>query len=96
MPLSKEEVQHIATLCRIGTTDEDQATMADQLSHILELFGVLQEVDTEDILPTDPSLDVDMALRPDEPGSSLSRDDVLANAPRRQDDMFRVKVVLEE
>ncbi len=40
MTLSRDEVQHIATLCRIGMTEEDLATMPQELSHILELFQV--------------------------------------------------------
>ena len=96
MPLTREEVQHIASLCRIGMTDEDLEMMTDQLSHILELFQVLQELDTEDVSPTGHSVSLETVMRADVPRPSISREDVLANAPRREGDLFRVKIVLEE
>jgi aspartyl-tRNA(Asn)/glutamyl-tRNA(Gln) amidotransferase subunit C len=76
-------------------TEEDLETMPEQLSHILELFRVLQELDTEDVPPTGHSVSVETVVRADEPQSSLSTEDVLANAPRREGDVFRVNIVLE-
>ena len=96
MPLSREEVQHIATLCRIGMTEADLATMPQELSHILELFEVLQELNTDNVPPTDHSVSSETVMRPDEPRTSLSKEDVLSNAPRREGDLLRVNVVLEE
>lgn len=96
MSLNREEVQHIATLCRIGMTEEDLETMGEELSHILEQFEVLQQVDTDDLLPTAHSVALENVLRADEIQSSLDRDYVLSNAPNRQDELFRVMTVLEE
>ena len=96
MPLTREEVQHIATLCRIGMTDEDLDTMSEQLSHILEMFRALDELDTEGVAPSGHSMSLETVRRPDEPRDSFPREDILRNAPREDGDMFRVKVVLEE
>ena len=96
MSLSREEIQHIATLCRIAMTEEDLESMPEQLSHILELFQALQELDTEGVPPTGHSAAPESVMRPDEPGPSLSTEDVLANSPQRQGDLFQVNVVLEE
>ena len=96
MGLTREEVQHIATLCRIGMTEGEMDTLTEQLSHILELFQVLQEIDTEDVPPTGHSVSAETVLRADEPRPSSAIEDVLSNAPRREGDLFRVKVVLEE
>ena len=96
MPLPREEIQHIAALCRVGMTEEDLATMPEQLSHILELFQVLQEIDTEGVPPADHSVSSETVMRPDEPRPSLDKEDVLSNAPQREGDLLRVNVVLEE
>ena len=96
MALTREEVRHVATLCRIGLTDEEVDELAQQLSHILELFQVLREVDTEGVPPTGHSVALETVMCPDEPGPSLKVEDVLANAPRREGDLFRVEVVLDE
>ncbi len=96
MSLTMEDVQHIATLCRIGATGEELDLMREQLSHILELFQVLQELDTEAIPATGHSASLETVLRDDEPRDSSPREEVLSNAPQRQGYLFRVKVVLEE
>ena len=96
MVLTRQQVQHIATLCRIGMSEEDLKSMPEQLSHILELFQVLQEVDTEDVPPTGHSASLETVMRGDEPRPSIGAEDALANAPQTEGQLFRVKVVLEE
>ena len=96
MPLSREEVVHIATLCRLGLSEEDIERLREQLSNILGQFEVLQEVDTEGIEPTGHSVALQTVMRDDEPRPSCDKEDVLANAPVREEGYFRVKAVLEE
>jgi aspartyl-tRNA(Asn)/glutamyl-tRNA(Gln) amidotransferase subunit C len=95
MKLTKEEVMHIARLARLALTEEEINRMSDQLSKLLDHFEVLQKVDTTGIPPTAQSVDLESVMRGDEVKPSLSTDEVLANAPRRQDDCFRVRAVLE-
>jgi len=96
MKLSREEVLHIARLARVGVTDDDVARMSEQLSNILENFEILGEVDTTDLPPTAQSIALQNVLREDEVTASLPPEDVLANAPRREEDFFKVNAVLEE
>ena len=96
MPLSREEVTQIATLCRLGLSDEEVERLREQLSNILEQFEVLKEVDTEGVEPTGHSVALQSVMREDEPRPSYDKEDILANAPVREDDYFRVKAVLEE
>jgi len=95
MKLTREEVLHIAHLARIALTEEEITRMSEQLSHLLEHFEVLQQVDTEGVSPTAQSVDLSSVMRGDEIKPSLPQDDVLANAPRREGDCFRVRAVLE-
>jgi aspartyl-tRNA(Asn)/glutamyl-tRNA(Gln) amidotransferase subunit C len=96
LPLSREEVEHIATLCRIALSPEEMERMQEQLSLILEQFEVLRELDTRDVPPTGHAVPLENVQREDVPRPSLSRSEVLANAPRVEDEMFRVPMVLEE
>lgn len=96
MQLTREQVQNIATLCRLGMTEQDLDTMAEELSHILELFQTLQELDTEALPPTGHSASLETVMREDTTHPSSSTRDTLANAPQTDDDRFRVNVVLEE
>jgi aspartyl-tRNA(Asn)/glutamyl-tRNA(Gln) amidotransferase subunit C len=95
MKLTREEVLHIAQLARVALTEEEITRMQEQLSNLLEHFEVLQKVDTEGIPPTAQSVDLQSIMRADDVKPSLPADDVLANAPRREDDYFRVRAVLE-
>jgi len=95
MKLSREEVLHIARLARLGMTDDEVDRMSEQLSHILENFEVLQQVDTAGVPPTAQPNTLQNVLKADKAKPSLSQGEVLANAPRREGDFFRVRAVLE-
>jgi aspartyl-tRNA(Asn)/glutamyl-tRNA(Gln) amidotransferase subunit C len=96
MKLRREEVLHIALLARLGLTEEDVDKLSEQLSNILENFEILQQVDTTDITPTAQSIDLNNVVSDDSVDHSLPPSEVLANAPQKEGDFFRVKAVLEE
>ena len=95
MKLTREEVLHIARLARVALTEQEITRMSEQLSDLLEHFEVLQKVDTEGVEPTAQSVTLQSIMREDEVRPSLPPEDVLANAPRREEDFFRVRPVLE-
>ncbi len=95
MKLSREEVLHIALLARLGLTEIEVDRFSEQLSNILENFEVLQQVDTSGIPPTTQSIALQNVVSEDEIAPSLLPDQVLANAPRKEGDFFRVRAVLE-
>ena len=96
MELDRAAVQHIAALARIGLTGEEVETYRRQLSHILEQFELLRQLDTTGVTPTGLAADLNTITRDDEPGGCLPTEAVLSNAPRREGELFRVKAVLEE
>lgn len=96
MKLKREEVLHIAALARVGVTDADVEKFQEQLSNILENFEVLKKLDTSNVTPTAQSIGLQNIIMNDEIKPSLSQADVLANAPQREGDFFKVKVVLED
>jgi len=95
MKLNREEVLHIARLARVDLTEAEITRYSEQLSDLLEHFEVLQQVDTTDVPPTAQSIELRSVMREDRIEPSLPPEDVLANAPRREGDLFRVKAVLE-
>jgi aspartyl-tRNA(Asn)/glutamyl-tRNA(Gln) amidotransferase subunit C len=96
MSLDRADVEHIAALARIGLADAEVELFQEQLSHILDLFAVLRQVDATGINPTGHAIELHTIMRDDVAGDSLEPEEVLRNAPRREADVFRVKVVLEE
>ena len=95
MKLSTEEVRHIALLARLGLSEEEVEKFRSQLSHILENMEILSQLDTEGLPPTTQSIVLENIYRPDEPLPSLPVKDVLSNAPRQEDNCFKVNAVLE-
>ena len=95
MPLSVEEVRHIADLARLKLSAEEEQRYADQLSAVLDYAARLREVDTAHISPTSSVLPFDAPLRQDNPRPCPPRARILANAPEQEDGMFRVPPVLD-
>ena len=96
MKISREEVLHIALLARLGLTDEEVDRLSEQLSNILENFEILQQVDTTDVPPTTQSIALQNVVSDDSIDPSLPSNEVLANAPQKEGDLFKVRAVLEE
>jgi aspartyl-tRNA(Asn)/glutamyl-tRNA(Gln) amidotransferase subunit C len=96
MPLSRDEVLHVARLARIGLTDADVEKFQSQLSTILDNFEALRQIDTTNVEPTTHTLPLESVMAADEPIDSLSPDEVLANAPLQHDGYLRVRAVLDE
>ena len=95
MKLSREDVLHIALLARLGLTETEVDRFREQLSNILENFEILQQVDTNDIPPTAQSIPLQSIMREDETSASLPQSQILANAPQKEDNHFRIRAVLE-
>tara|TARA_B100000745_G_C19993192_1_gene336848 strand:- start:137 stop:433 length:297 start_codon:yes stop_codon:yes gene_type:complete len=93
--LSRETVLHIALLCRLGLSEEEIEDFRGQLSDIIENFEVLDQVDTENVESSPLSWPFGSVMREDIPTSSYPKEDILANAPVREGDFFRVRAVLD-
>lgn len=94
--ISRTEVEHVASLARLGLTDAEIDQMAGQLNRILEAIGTLQSVDTSSVDPTAQVIALENVMREDVARDGLSREAALANAPQREGPLLRVPVILEE
>lgn len=95
MPLTIEEVEHIAELARLRLTDTEKVLYRQQLSEILDHFARLRSLDTAEIPPTSSVLPAESNLRMDEPYPSLEQKELLDNAPETEAGQFRVPPVLD-
>ena len=95
MPLTLEQVRHIAHLARLRLTTEEERRYAEQLSAILDYAERLLRVDLSDVPPTAGVQDVQAPLRPDSPRPPLPRERALANAASTDDGMFLVPPILD-
>ncbi len=90
MSITREEVLHVAKLARLDLTDEEVERLTGELDAILEAVGKVAELDLSDVPPTSHPLSLVNAWREDDPHESLGLDEVFANAPQREADLFRV------
>ena len=94
--ISREDVVHVARLARLALTDPEIETMREQLNAILAHIDALKAVDTTGVEPTSHAVPQFNVMREDEPRPCLSVEDMLANAPDRAGDFFRVPRIIEE
>jgi aspartyl-tRNA(Asn)/glutamyl-tRNA(Gln) amidotransferase subunit C len=95
MSLTLDQVRWVAHLARLQMSDAELDTMTRHLSAIVDYVNQLQQVNTEGVEPLAHPLDIANVFRADEPASSLTVDQALANAPHRKGDFFGVPAVLE-
>jgi len=94
--ISRDDVVHVARLARLALTDADLETMREQLNAILSHIDALRGVDTAGIEPTSHAVPQFNVVRDDDPRPCLSVEEMLANAPDRAGDFFRVPRIIEE
>ncbi len=95
MSLTTSDVRWVAHLARLELSEADVQLLTPQLESILDYVRQLQGVHTDGVEPLAHALEVHNVFRADEPVSSLSVADALANAPDRQGEFFGVPAVLE-
>lgn len=94
MSLSREDVEKVSLLARLQLDDQELDTMTEQLGQIVGYIEQLNELDTENVQPMAHAVEMVNVLADDEVRPSLDREEVLANAPKRDDECYRVPAVL--
>ncbi len=95
MAISKEEVEYVARLARLRLSEEEKERFTHQLDQILEYIQQLNQLDTENVLPTSHVLALKNVWREDEVKASLPLPEVLSNAPQADEKFFLVPKVIE-
>lgn len=94
--ISRSDVEHVARLSRLALSEAEIARMREQLAAILAHIDTLSALDTEHVEPTSHAVPMENVMREDEPRPSLPQDVMLANAPDRSTDFFRVPRIIED
>ncbi len=89
------DVSYIARLAKLDLTAEETARFSDDLGQVLAYVAQLEQWDTTGVDPMYNPLPTPDALRADVPGTSLSNDEAIANAPAALEGQFRVPKVVE-
>jgi len=87
--ITREDVEHIGWLASIKIEDEEKDELVRHFNSILEYFHQLDEVDTENVEPTYRVVELDNIFREDVACGSLTQEEALKNAPRRENGYFK-------
>jgi len=93
--LSKQQVQHVATLARLELEATDVDDVVKKLSRIVDFVDQLQSVSTDDVLPMAHPLNMSQRLRADDVTETDQRDFVQENAPSTEKGYYLVPKVLD-
>ena len=87
--LSKKEVDHIAWLAHIEISEKEKTLFTEQFNEILDYFKKIDEVETEEVEPTYHVLNLKNVSRKDEKKPSLSTEEALRNAPKKEKEFIK-------
>jgi len=94
--ITMREVEQVARLARLALSDAEKERMRRELDGILAYNDKPRALDTEGVPPTSHAVPMTNVMREDEPVPSLPQEDMLANAPDRNGEFFRVPRIIEE
>jgi aspartyl-tRNA(Asn)/glutamyl-tRNA(Gln) amidotransferase subunit C len=92
--ITLKQVEHVAGLARIELSEEEKQLLTIQFNAILDYFRILDEADTEKVQPLLSVLGLRNVWRRDETRPSLTVEEVLSNAPRKERDYIRAPRIM--
>ena len=95
MYIDKDKIKHTAKLARISLDEKKINNLSKDLSNIFKFIEKLNKANTENIEPLSSILDHSLRSREDKVNDGNIRDQILENAPNKNEDFFIVPKVIE-
>ena len=95
MKISKEQVEHVANLARLTLSEEEKEELTKDMINIIEFADKLGSLDTEGIDPTAHVMKLENVFREDVVKDEYTRDELLQNAPEKENGCFHVPKIVE-
>ncbi len=89
-----DDVRKLAELARLQFSDEELSQFTAEFSAIVDYVGLIAQADLTSVEPLASVSGALNVVRPDEPGTCLSSEDALRNAPSKNEAFFKVPRVL--
>ncbi len=96
MSVTLNDLDKIAHLARLKLKDGEKEKFLGQVNQILQYVEKLTEVDTKGVKPLSHSMDLFNVMRDDIKKESLQQKEALENAPKKNDEFFRVPKVISK
>jgi len=95
MSFDQSDVEKVANLARLAVSQGEAQSLSEDLSRILDLVAVMEQVDTEAVEPMAHPLHMTQRLRDDVVTEGNIREKVQAIAPNTENGLFLVPKVIE-
>ena len=96
MPISMEEVKHVARLARLELSDVELAEFQGELNALLGHFQDIENVDVGGVDPRPHAVALTNVWAEDVTAPCLPRDEAMRNAPSSKAGVFIVPTIIEE
>lgn len=96
MTITRDEVFHVARLARLEISPAEADRLTEQIDRILDYVRQLEGLDVHDVIPTSHAVDMGTPFRRDGVLPFGDKEAILANAPDRAGDFFRVPRIIED
>ena len=96
MPITRDEVLHVARLARLDLSPGEADRLEEQLGNLLAYMAQLDRLDTSGVVPTSHAVEMGTPMREDVVRPFGDKEALLRNAPDRAGDFFRVPRIIED
>jgi aspartyl-tRNA(Asn)/glutamyl-tRNA(Gln) amidotransferase subunit C len=95
MKIDERTILRVAELARLDLTEEEKTEFSRQLSDIISYVEKINELDTDNVQPTDHIVELKNVFRKDQPGGSIHRSEIEKMAPSFEDGHIVVPRIIE-
>jgi aspartyl-tRNA(Asn)/glutamyl-tRNA(Gln) amidotransferase subunit C len=96
MKITEELIDHIAHLARLEFKGEDKVSIQKDMERMIEFVDKLSEIDTTNVEPLIFMSEEINRVREDVPQVTVTHEEALMNAPKKDSDYFRIPKVLDK
>jgi aspartyl-tRNA(Asn)/glutamyl-tRNA(Gln) amidotransferase subunit C len=93
--ITLDEVRHVARLARLELSAAEERSLQSDLSAILAYVDKLNQLNTDEVQPTTQVGESGTPLREDQVSNQSAPEEMLANAPARAGNFFKVPNIIE-
>ena len=88
--VSEETIEYVGILAKLELSEAEKETAREDMEKMLDYIDTLNELDTSGIEPMSHVFPVNNVFREDVVTNGDSKEEILANAPKRRNDSFEV------
>lgn len=95
MTIDRQQILKVAELARLELTEEEKTEFSLQLTEIINYVEKINELNTENIQPTDHIVELKNVFREDKVHKSIDRAEIEKIAPEYSDGHIVVPIIIE-